>query len=89
MAKTTVDVLRDSLVSAVGGDTTLVSIPINAEEVPVFNKDIPTIPAAIVTPSTTTEVAAIVKLAAQNGYKVQAKGGGHSYANHGNSRPKT
>ncbi|KAK3680848.1 hypothetical protein B0T22DRAFT_485748 [Podospora appendiculata] len=40
-------------------------------------------PAAVIRPRNVTEVAAVVKCAAKNGVKVQAKSGGHSYANYG------
>lgn len=45
------------------------------------NKSVVARPAAVVRPKTAQQVAAVVKFAAQNGYKVQAKSGGHSYAN--------
>jgi hypothetical protein len=48
-----------------------------------YNKDIPINPAAITYPSTSDQVAAIVKCAADNNLKVQARSGGHSYANYG------
>lgn len=48
-----------------------------------YNLDEPVVaePAAVVRPRTAQEVAGVVKFAAKNGYKVQAKSGGHSYAN--------
>ncbi|RGP71531.1 hypothetical protein FSPOR_3237 [Fusarium sporotrichioides] len=48
-----------------------------------FNLEFPVVPAAIIRPETTTEVAETVKCAKKYGYKVQAKSGGHSYGNHG------
>ncbi|KKK21447.1 hypothetical protein AOCH_000127 [Aspergillus ochraceoroseus] len=48
-----------------------------------YNLDISIVPAAVAFPADTNEVAAVVRCAAQNGYQVQAKSGGHSYANHG------
>jgi hypothetical protein len=36
-------------------------------------------PAAIVRPKSAEEIASVVEFAAQNGFKVQAKSGGHSY----------
>lgn len=36
-------------------------------------------PAAVVRPATAAEVAAVVKYAADNGFNVQARSGGHSY----------
>jgi FAD/FMN-containing dehydrogenase len=38
-------------------------------------------PAAVVRPKLAHEVADVVKFAVEKGYKVQAKSGGHSYAN--------
>lgn len=40
-------------------------------------------PDVVIRPNSTKQVAATVQCAAQNGYKVQAKSGGHSYANFG------
>ncbi|KAG0160954.1 hypothetical protein PDIDSM_8486 [Penicillium digitatum] len=48
-----------------------------------YNLNIPVTPAAVAFPTSTREVAAIVKCAADNGYPVQAKSGGHSYGNYG------
>jgi len=50
-----------------------------------YNTDKPVVaqPAAVVRPQTAQQVADVVKFAADNGYKVQAKCGGHSYANFG------
>jgi FAD/FMN-containing dehydrogenase len=47
----------------------------------VYNMAIPVIPAAVVRPNTPEDVAAAVKCAVDNAVKVQARGGGHSYAN--------
>jgi FAD/FMN-containing dehydrogenases len=41
------------------------------------------IPVAITYPRTTEQVAGIVSCAVENGYKVQPRSGGHSYANYG------
>lgn len=49
----------------------------------IYNLNIPILPAAVTYPSTTEEVSGIVKCAAEGKYKVQAKGGGHSYGNYG------
>ena len=46
-----------------------------------FDKPIVAEPVAVVRPRTAQEVAGVVKFAAENGYKLQAKSGGHSYAN--------
>ncbi|TQV92467.1 hypothetical protein V2A60_007155 [Cordyceps javanica] len=48
-----------------------------------YNLDVPVNPAAVIRPDTAAEVAATVKCAAAHGYHVQAKSGGHSYANFG------
>ncbi|OKL55539.1 hypothetical protein UA08_09237 [Talaromyces atroroseus] len=49
----------------------------------IYNLNLPIYPAAVTYPSSTEEVAAIVKCAAEGNYKVQAKSGGHSYGNYG------
>ncbi|KAJ5889814.1 FAD linked oxidase N-terminal [Penicillium tannophilum] len=54
-----------------------------AVDVEVYNLDYPVTPAAVAFPTTAEEVSAIVKCAANNGYPVQAKSGGHSYGNYG------
>lgn len=48
-----------------------------------YNLDVGVQPIAITYPSKSEEVAAIVKCASAGNYKVQARGGGHSYANYG------
>ncbi|KAJ5960834.1 uncharacterized protein N7479_007984 [Penicillium vulpinum] len=48
-----------------------------------YNLNIPTTPAAVAFPTSSQQVAAIVKCAAEHGYPVQAKSGGHSYGNYG------
>lgn len=45
-----------------------------------FNLDVPVVPAAVVRPEDSEEVAAAVRCAVEAGVKVQAKSGGHSYA---------
>ncbi len=45
-----------------------------------YNLAVDVTPAAVVRPSTASDVAAIVQCATQNNAKVQAKSGGHSYA---------
>ncbi|KAJ5133988.1 FAD linked oxidase N-terminal [Penicillium atrosanguineum] len=52
-------------------------------DVKVYNLNIPITPAAVTFPTSSQQVAAIVKCAADNGYHVQAKSGGHSYGNYG------
>ncbi|KUI62684.1 putative FAD-linked oxidoreductase YvdP [Cytospora mali] len=48
-----------------------------------YNLAIDVTPAAVIRPNSTEEVAAAVRCAADNGYKVQARSGGHSFANFG------
>ncbi|CAI7655278.1 unnamed protein product [Penicillium glandicola] len=48
-----------------------------------YNLNIPITPAAIAFPTSSQQVAAIVKCATENGYPVQARSGGHSYGNYG------
>ncbi|CAG8398300.1 unnamed protein product [Penicillium salamii] len=47
-----------------------------------YNLDIPVTPAAVTFPRSSQQVAAVVKCAAENGFPVQPKSGGHSYGNH-------
>lgn len=51
-------------------------------KVKAYNLDYPVRPAAIVRPTTTEQVAAAVKCAVKAGVKVQARCGGHSFANY-------
>lgn len=48
-----------------------------------YNLAIDTTPAAVIRPTTADEVAAAVTCAVNNGVKIQARSGGHSYANFG------
>ncbi|KAI1333478.1 hypothetical protein F5Y15DRAFT_421778 [Xylariaceae sp. FL0016] len=48
-----------------------------------YNLALPVEPIAVVRPSTADDVSAFVKCAVANNVKVQAKSGGHSYANYG------
>lgn len=52
-------------------------------EVNPLNLNFPVTPAAVAHPTSSRQVAAIVKCAADNDYPVQAKSGGHSYGNYG------
>jgi FAD/FMN-containing dehydrogenase len=47
-----------------------------------YNWDIPVTPIAVTRPRTTKEVSRVVQCAAASGVKVQARSGGHSYANY-------
>lgn len=80
--------LETCLVAAVGGNRALIASPLNPLyeliDVKPYNKDVEVHPVAITYPETTDQVSAIVKCAtAQAGFTVQARGGGHSYANYG------
>ncbi|PSR83914.1 FAD binding domain-containing protein [Coniella lustricola] len=48
-----------------------------------YNLAVDVTPAAVIRPESTEEVAAIVQCAVKTGFKVQARSGGHSYANFG------
>ncbi|KAH6898199.1 FAD binding domain-containing protein [Thelonectria olida] len=48
-----------------------------------YNLEIPVVPAAVLRPDNAQDVADAVKCAQENGIKVQAKSGGHSYGNFG------
>ncbi|KAL0566878.1 hypothetical protein V5O48_015121 [Marasmius crinis-equi] len=50
--------------------------------VKAYNKAYDIVPAAVVRPSTTDEVSKVVVCASENGVKVQARSGGHSYADY-------
>lgn len=52
------------------------------KDVKPYNLDRVVKPAAVTYPKTTAQVAAIVKVAADAGLKIQARGGGHSYGNY-------
>lgn len=70
-----VNCLHDASVPfAISGDT------LYANESTPFNTHIPYAPAAVVVPVTPEHVSSAVKCAGANGFKVQGKGGGHSYA---------
>ncbi|CAG8126920.1 unnamed protein product [Penicillium olsonii] len=47
-----------------------------------YNLNIPVTPAAVTFPESSQQVAAVVKCAAEHKFPVQAKSGGHGYANH-------
>lgn len=48
-----------------------------------YNLAVDVNPEVVIRPDSADKVAATIQCAAQNGYKVQAKSGGHSYANFG------
>lgn len=70
--------LTDSGRVAFSGDFLYQSTAVNA-----YNLNIPITPAAVTFPTSSQQVSAIVKCAADNGYHVQPKSGGHSYGNYG------
>src|ERR1700761_2289701 len=75
-----------SLIAALGGNSELYAFPneplYQPNEVKPYNQDIAVAPAAATYPKTAEQVAAIIKCAVQAGLKVQARCGGHSYANY-------
>lgn len=77
------------LTNAVGGDTSLVAFQnkplFQITDVKPYNLDIEVNPAVVTYPRTSDEVASIIKCAGSADLKVQAKSGGHSYANYGTS----
>ena len=87
MGNTTSNPLRICLLAAVAGDTTRVAFPsdllFQLNAVRPYNLNIPVKPAAVVFPESSREIENIVRCAAQGGYKVQPRGGGHSYGNYG------
>ena len=80
--------LQLCLLAAVAGDTSRVSYqtdPLYKITAPQpYNLDFPVQPAAVAFPKSSVEIEDLVRCAAQGGYKVQARGGGHSYGNYGN-----
>ncbi len=77
---------RKSIKKALGGDKELYALPGNPlyalNDVKLYNLSIPIKPAAVTYPKTVAQVAAIVRCAVEAGLKVQARSGGHSYANY-------
>ena len=77
--------LAKALGAALGNNASLYALPNHLlyleEHVKRYNLDVKTTPAAVTYPKTTAQVAAIVKVAVENGLKVQPRSGGHSYAN--------
>lgn len=79
--------LADCLSLALGGNSDLVAYPgapfYQIHDVNRWNLDIEVDPAAVTFPTTSDQVAAVVKCAAEQGFKVQPRCGGHSYGNFG------
>ncbi len=75
------------LLNAVGGNHNLVAFvgtPLYQDAyVKRWNLDIKVAPAAMTYPTTSDQVARIIKCANDANLKVQAKSGGHSYGNYG------
>ncbi|KAK8169989.1 hypothetical protein IWX90DRAFT_477389 [Phyllosticta citrichinensis] len=78
--------LERCLNDAVGGDKDRAQFPDEAlyqlRDVKPLNLDISVTPAAVTYPKTTEEVAEVVRCAVKYRRKVQARSGGHSYANY-------
>ncbi|ORY59272.1 uncharacterized protein BCR38DRAFT_412970 [Pseudomassariella vexata] len=79
--------LSDCLNAVCDGRSSCVAYPDNPlyqiSWVNRYNLDIPVTPVAVTRPETTDDVSGFVKCAVSNNVKVQAKSGGHSYANFG------
>ena len=78
--------IAKAIKSTLGNDSDLYAFPgdplFKIRDAKPYNLDIQVRPAAVTYPKTKEQVAAIVKAAVQNGCKVQARCGGHSYANY-------
>lgn len=81
------DTFLQCLQSVFGDDTNLYSLPEDQlflqGDVTPYNLDYLNIPAAIISPKTRQQVSQAVKCAHVAGVAVQARSGGHSYANYG------
>jgi FAD/FMN-containing dehydrogenase len=86
MGNTTSTPGSDCLLSAVGGDSDLVSFPSDPfyqlDAVKRYNLNYDITPAAVTFPKTTEQVSEIVKCAVKYDHKVQPRGGGHSYGDY-------
>lgn len=75
-----------------GNDASLVAFAgqpfYQAVAVQPYNLNIPVSPMAVTFPESSQQIADIVKCAADYGYKVQVRSGGHSYGNYGKT-PRT
>ena len=78
---------RDCLVKAVDGQTVQVKFAddpkFQEDDVRPYNLNLPYKPFAVTYPKSTNQTAAIVRCAASDGRKVQARSGGHDYTNKG------
>jgi FAD/FMN-containing dehydrogenase len=79
--------LQTCLHTVFATDPNSVSFPTNLfyqiDYVKAYNLDIPIVPAAVTRPSSSQQVAEVVKCAVASGVKVQPRSGGHSYGNYG------
>lgn len=74
------------LLAAVGNDSALIAFKgdlMFGSRSPVYNLNFPVTPTVLTYPQTSEQVADVVRCAVDYGYKVQARSGGHSYANYG------
>ncbi|KAH8811103.1 hypothetical protein F5884DRAFT_671455 [Xylogone sp. PMI_703] len=80
------DKVREGLVAALDGQSDIVAshdkLLYQIQDAKPYNLNYPIIPAAVTYPRTAEQIAAIVKYGAEAGLKVQARSGGHSYANY-------
>lgn len=78
--------IAKAIKATLGNDSDLYAFPgdplFKIRDAKPYNLDIQVKPAAVTYPKTKEQVAAIVRAAVQNGCKVQARCGGHSYANY-------
>ncbi|KAH7114477.1 hypothetical protein B0J11DRAFT_445249 [Dendryphion nanum] len=87
MGNTPSTAISKCLLDAVSGDASLITTKdtplFDLVHVKPYNLDIPVKPAAVTYPKSAEHIAGIVKCASENNFKVQPRGGGHSYANYG------
>lgn len=79
--------IRQGLSAALKGQDHLIAFPTKLlyqfEDAKPYNLDYPIIPAAVTYPKTPEQIAEIIRYASTANLKVQARSGGHSYANYG------
>lgn len=79
--------IHQGLSAALGGQNHLIAFPTKLlyqfEDARPYNLDYPIIPAAVTYPETPEQIAKIIQFASTANLKVQARSGGHSYANCG------
>lgn len=78
---------RECFMAAVGGNPNMATFrgdfSYEFRALSSYNLAIPVHPDVITYPTTTTQVAEIVRCAVERDYRVQAYSGGHSYGNYG------